>query len=116
MNLHLILFTCIHINRIIALLVSPPQQFSPSKLESEHNYDINLEYLENRTYSSPSREIGRKVAVWHKNGGVNPEELGHYFQGDILFSHNSKEIKSIVGWSRWPQAQIPYLIKGLFSK
>ena len=32
------------------------------------------------------KETAAKVAAWKPTDKVNPEELGHYFQGDILLT------------------------------
>ncbi|KAK9500343.1 hypothetical protein O3M35_001624 [Rhynocoris fuscipes] len=48
---------------------------------------------------------------------VNPEELGNYFEGDIIFPNNGILPRNgIIGASsKWPHGIIPYVIDPIFS-
>lgn len=82
---------------------------SPSALTSY------LESLGDGLYGLPNNETGHKVAEWHEGMPVNPEELGNYAEGDILFpaflSRNGLKAES----ARWPKGVIPYLISPYFN-
>ncbi|KAF5294368.1 hypothetical protein FQR65_LT10821 [Abscondita terminalis] len=68
--------------------------------------DSNLSIL---VYESPNIESGLALERWNKESGTNPEEVGNYFEGDLIFS------KSRNGAARWKGAVIPYEITGKFT-
>ncbi|XP_014246546.1 astacin-like [Cimex lectularius] len=66
-------------------------------------------------WKGPDNKTGEAVSRWlpsHKN---NPEELGAYAEGDILFpspkSRNGLKAKS----ARWPKGVIPYVFGASFN-
>ncbi|XP_011692983.1 PREDICTED: zinc metalloproteinase nas-4-like [Wasmannia auropunctata] len=74
-----------------------------------HPYHID-EYM-----TVPNNETGIKVAQWTEEMNMNPEELGNYFEGDIMIS-NSTTRNGDTKAKRWPNRQIPYVITGRFTQ
>lgn len=62
-------------------------------------------------------EVIRKVGNWKpgQNQG-NPEELGSYFEGDIILPPSNSRNALIDESSYWPNGIIPYEISGVFSE
>ena len=58
---------------------------------------------------------GRRVAQWKPTDQVNPEELGAYFQGDILIAPDQKN-GLIDERYRWPNGVVAYDIDSSVSK
>lgn len=56
------------------------------------------------------------VENWDENSIENPEELGEYIEGDMLFPNDIARNGLKAEWTRWPNAEIPFEIKGIFSK
>ncbi|KAK0159205.1 hypothetical protein PV328_010116 [Microctonus aethiopoides] len=79
------------------------------------SYKINLNYLGNSIYGFPTENSGARVAQWNKNLGVNPEELGDYAEGDILFSTPTTKSALAPEYYRWPGGRVPYVITGYFT-
>lgn len=76
---------------------------------------IDLSRYEAADLFKPSLETGRLVSEWNADWNVNPEELGEYLEGDILFSGRTKN--GLVALSaRWKDAVVPYVIKGPYSE
>lgn len=65
---------------------------------------------------TPDEETGKRIAQWTKEMNVNPEELGSYFQGDIMITRNPQRNGLKDESTRWPNKTIPYVITGNFSK
>jgi len=78
---------------------------------------IDLSHYGMRLYGSPSEAVGVDVANWKpdQNRG-NPEELGSYLEGDILFPQAKSRNGLIAQTSRWPNGQVPFEIVGGFGK
>lgn len=69
-------------------------------------------------FGQPDAKTGDLVKNWKPTDDTNPEELGSYSEGDILFPMNrsSNSRNGLVGQSyRWPNAVIPYEITGSFD-
>lgn len=67
-------------------------------------------------YRFPSNETGLKVAQWREDMDVNPEELGEYVEGDILFPSNVGRNGLAAVSARWPNGVIPFIISPYFSE
>lgn len=77
----------------------------------------NLAYMKsNQIFGNPSNETGARVAEWNPLSSVNPEELGEYAEGDILFPSNFGRNGLKNGIARWPEGIIPYMMSPYFSK
>ncbi|XP_008547968.1 zinc metalloproteinase nas-4 [Microplitis demolitor] len=84
-------------------------------LDSDEPF-INLSHLEQTMYGTPSNLTGSKVAEWQEEAGVNPEELGEYAEGDILFPMSVSGRSGLASSaSRWPDATIPYMLSPWFK-
>ncbi|XP_011705846.1 PREDICTED: high choriolytic enzyme 1-like [Wasmannia auropunctata] len=77
---------------------------SPYSRDIEENYKTEPDY-----------ETGVKIAEWTKEMNVNPEELGNYFEGDIMIS-NSTTRNGDTKAKRWSNRQIPYVITGSYTQ
>lgn len=62
----------------------------------------------------PSETVGQRVAKWLPESGVNPEELGEYFEGDIMSSPTRNGMLDET--YRWKNGVVPYEIGGSFGK
>lgn len=67
-------------------------------------------------YGFPNNETGLRVAQWHKDMDVNPEELGEYVEGDILFPPITGRSGLAAVSARWPNGIIPFVISSYFSE
>ncbi|XP_065173105.1 zinc metalloproteinase nas-8-like [Atheta coriaria] len=83
---------------------------------AEHTKMINLSFLGSAPLGSPSRETGRRLEGFDPaaDDAVNPEELGEYFEGDILFPNGRNGLIAEV--SHWKDGIIPYEIRGSFNQ
>ncbi|XP_014601798.1 PREDICTED: zinc metalloproteinase nas-4-like [Polistes canadensis] len=75
-----------------------------------------LQYLGEAAYGLPSNVTGLKVANWHEGMSVNPEELGNYAEGDILFPLGTSRNGLKANAARWPNGIIPYMISPYFDE
>lgn len=72
----------------------------------------DLSYLGSRVFGSPTTNTN--IQNWNEEYSQNPEELGEYAEGDILFPGTSRN--GLVAQStRWPNGEVPYEIKGGYS-
>lgn len=76
----------------------------------------HLRNFGNSLYGFPSNETGSRVAQWHKDMDVNPEELGEYAEGDILFPPITGRSGLAAVSARWPNGIIPFVISPYFSE
>lgn len=66
----------------------------------------------------PNNETGLRTAQWSENMNVNPDELGNYFEGDIMAANNIKRnvlTNESTDW-RWSNGVIPIVVDGDFGK
>lgn len=74
---------------------------------------IDLSHYGLRLFGSPSKDVGEEVANWRNNhNNVNPEELGTYLEGDILFTGYKSRNGLTAESARWPKGHIPFEIVG----
>lgn len=69
-------------------------------------------------FGQPDAQTGELLKTWQPSDGTNPEELGSYLEGDILFpmNHSTNSRNGMVSQSyRWTNAIIPYEITGSFD-
>lgn len=77
--------------------------------------EIDISRYDEAIYDKPSLETGKLVSEWNEDMEVNPEELGEYLEGDILFQKRTKN--GLVALStRWRNGVVPYVIKGPYSE
>lgn len=77
---------------------------------------IDITSLGKSAVGVPSEETGKRVEKWKPTDEVNPEELGEYSQGDILFVAGKTRNGLAPESTRWPNAIIPFEIDGDFGK
>ncbi|XP_067015626.2 hatching enzyme 1.2-like [Anabrus simplex] len=65
-------------------------------------------------YGTPNAETGEKVKSWKNNSAINPEELGEYAEGDILFPPTRNGIRQLS--ARWPDGVVYYQLAPGFSQ
>lgn len=82
--------------------------------QGKQSEEIDLSYLGKKIFGQPKTSTGEKVKNWSRNSTVNPEELGEYFEGDILVPVFKKN-GMINKFYRWKDGVIPYEIIGPFS-
>ncbi|KYN01694.1 Zinc metalloproteinase nas-14 [Cyphomyrmex costatus] len=65
----------------------------------------------------PNYEMGLRTAQWSEKMNVNPDELGDYFEGDIMATDTTKRSALIDDreYVRWPDGVIPIVINGDFN-
>ncbi|XP_046819695.1 zinc metalloproteinase nas-4-like [Vespa crabro] len=76
----------------------------------------HLQQFGEALYGLPNNETGSKVANWHEGMSVNPEELGNYAEGDILFPLEMGRNGLKAENARWPNGIIPYMISPYFDE
>lgn len=57
---------------------------------------------------------GAKLAQWNEKSLTNPEEVGEYFQGDIIQPLSRNGLRNKL--SRWPQGIVHYQLSPSFSE
>lgn len=79
---------------------------------------INLSSLGENVVGRPSLKSGVAVSKWDPKDTTNPEELGEYTEGDILFIAGADMLRNGLAASstRWPGGVIPFRIDGDFGK
>lgn len=79
--------------------------------------EIDLSHYGSRLFGEPSKDVGLQVENWKANRkSGNPEELGSYLEGDILFPRAKSRNGLIAESYRWRDGQIPFEIVGDFGK
>lgn len=86
----------------------------PAPDDSDEMIDLSGYKLK---YGLPDMESGQLVNSWQPSDPWNPEELGNYFEGDILMPKQTSSARNgVVGESyRWPNGIIPFEIRGNFD-
>ncbi|KAL1501328.1 hypothetical protein ABEB36_006670 [Hypothenemus hampei] len=83
-------------------------------LEFQDDTLPDLSYLGERIYRNPDPEIGKILENWNVSSEINPEEMGEYAEGDILFPARGRN-GLVAENARWPNGEIPYEISGYFD-
>ncbi|XP_014246116.1 zinc metalloproteinase nas-8-like [Cimex lectularius] len=85
--------------------------------EVEQGLNDLLDAFGSQLYQAPKFSTGDRVANWRESDGVNPEEMGEYPEGDILFPLRDSAARNGITTlsSRWKRGKIPYVISGSFS-
>lgn len=87
-------------------------------IESDYiNTPIDLSKFPPSFFGVPDYDLGEIVSRWNSSSKVNPEELGSYYQGDILDTrilHSRSSVSNAA--SRWPNGIVYYVINGPFCK
>lgn len=76
---------------------------------------VDLSHLGERIFKKPTNETGKRLEQWDPESEANPEELGEYAEGDILFPSETRN-GLIASTFRWKNGVIPYEINGRFTQ
>lgn len=77
---------------------------------------IDLSQYGRSIFGEPDNSTGERLANYHtENSTQNPEELGSYLEGDILMPIGQARNGLSANAARWPNAIIPYEIRGNFG-
>lgn len=85
-------------------------------VDSPHGVIAHLQHFGEMLYRNPDNETGAIVANWHEGWDRNPEELGNYAEGDILFPPQLGKNGLKAEAARWPGGVVPYMISPYFGK
>lgn len=85
-------------------------------VDSPHGVIAHLQHFGELLYRNPDNETGTIVANWHEGWDRNPEELGNYAEGDILFPPQLGKNGLKAEAARWPGGVVPYMISPYFGK
>ncbi|XP_065335587.1 hatching enzyme 1.2-like [Cloeon dipterum] len=92
---------------------------SPAWCLSEFNdeeYSANVNKIRRLSLGKPDAEVGQRLTSWNPESSVNPEELGSYFEGDMLMPLSAQGRNGIINtFYRWPNAEVFYKIIGTFN-
>lgn len=76
---------------------------------------IDLSHLDERAFRGPDEDVGKLLENLNNTSAANPEEVGTYFEGDILmtpgFGRSALSDKS----KRWTGGVVPYVIDSGFG-
>lgn len=99
------------------LLITLKMDPATSKSLHQNDESIDLSHYGKRLFGSPSRQVGLEVANWKADQSRgNPEELGSYLEGDILFPSANSRSGLVAETSHWPNGKVPFEIVGDFSE
>lgn len=78
---------------------------------------IDLSFLRSEIFGKPDFKItGQAIEDYKVDSGVNPEELGSYVEGDILFTEKRPGRNGLAKHTaRWPHGIVPFTIEGDFN-
>lgn len=87
---------------------------APSK---ERDAEIDLSHMGEKIFGEPDEKNGEALRfLTAENITGNPEELGNYAEGDILFVNSDLRNGVRAPSKRWPNGRVPYKLAGHFSK
>nr|CAD7264159.1 unnamed protein product [Timema shepardi] len=81
---------------------------------NENLLEAHFSELNEVIFGLPKKETGEKVSQWHPQMEVNPEELGEYLEGDILFPETLTRNGLKAESSRWPKGIVYYTLSSYF--
>ena len=97
------------------LFLSTINSIKSKKNDNPDNLSEYVTYSGYSQFQQPNEETGQKVAQWHINYSVNPEELGDYVEGDIIYPIKITRNGIRLGSARWSKGIIPYQISSNFG-
>lgn len=112
----LILFALMKISRTSAWPYVRRRDIFDNAVDGPEGAISHLKNMEDILYGLPNNDTGSKVAEWTEEMTVNPEELGPYAEGDILFPTGIGRNGLKSETTRWPGGVVPYMISPYFSK
>lgn len=102
---------------IIALCISSGNSHSiPSaSVDNSENEFIDLSSFGDKLYGEPDEKVGELLIELNPNDRANPEEMGSYFEGDMLIPGiNPANVLTRLS-SRWPNAVVPFTFTSTLS-
>ncbi|XP_020723542.1 zinc metalloproteinase nas-4-like [Bombus terrestris] len=84
-------------------------------VDSPDGVIAHLQHFGEMLYRNPDNETGAMVANWHEGWDRNPEELGNYAEGDILFPPQLEKNGLRAEAARWPGGVVPYMLSPYFN-
>lgn len=76
--------------------------------EEGENDVIDLTRFGDAIFGDPDESVGKMVDEWTPDSDINAEELGTYFEGDILIPNSEGRNGLVKESSRWKNNIIPY--------
>lgn len=78
---------------------------------------IDLSNFRSEIFGKPDfKDTGKAIDEYTIESGVNPEELGSYVEGDILFTEQRTGRNGLSKQTaRWPHGIVPFVIEGNFN-
>lgn len=104
---------------IFGIKANPIQLHDESNNEIDDDDDgfIDLSQLDGRAFGDPDEEVGKILQeAYNETTDLNPEEMGSYFEGDILMPKIEGRSALSDTSKRWPRGEVPFVIKGNFRK
>lgn len=107
---------------LVALLVASAYGFPYAEYYDDNSIEgdddvIDLSHLGARLFGLPDNKTGEIVASYNpETEGANPEELGNYLEGDMLMPKVQGRNGLTATSARWPNAVVPFEIKGSFGR
>ncbi|XP_043264711.1 zinc metalloproteinase nas-13-like [Colletes gigas] len=86
-----------------------------NSVESPDGVIAHLQHFGAALYRVPDNATGEIVANWHEGWDRNPEELGSYAEGDILFPPQLEKNGLKAESARWPGGVVPYMLSPYFN-
>ncbi|KZC10613.1 PREDICTED: zinc metalloproteinase nas-13-like [Dufourea novaeangliae] len=87
-----------------------------NSVDSPDSVIAHLQHFGEILYRFPDNATGAAVANWHEGWDTNPEELGSYAEGDILFPAHLEKNGLKAESARWPRGVVPYMISPYFNE
>ncbi|CAH1728175.1 unnamed protein product [Chironomus riparius] len=110
-NIGLILIIVLHIKYIQPY----PADVLIDEMQEEDDGTIDLSRFGDAIFGDPDESVGRMVDEWTPESGTNAEELGNYFEGDILIPFSEARNGLVKESSRWRNNIIPYVFHSSVS-
>lgn len=103
---------------LVVSTIANPIQLDANEIEDDDDF-IDLSQLDGRAFGDPDEEVGKVLQEALNDTaetGFNPEELGSYFEGDILMPKIEGRSALADKSKRWPGGVVPYKFEGHFRK
>lgn len=110
-NIGLVLIIVLHIKYIQPF----PTDVLIDEMQEVDDGTIDLSRFGDAIFGDPDESVGRMVDEWTPESGTNAEELGNYFEGDILIPNSEARNGLVKESSRWPNNVIPYVFHSSVS-
>lgn len=90
---------------------------SINEIDDDDDDFIDLSQLDGRAFGDPDEEVGKILQeAYNETTDLNPEELGSYYEGDILMPKIEGRSALSDKSKRWQGGVVPYTVQGHFRK